>query len=249
MQLAWSLALLPLLGGGGASHQPAAAHVRLHVHPSGDDASAGSQWEGYGSSMINNHKVPCRGCPPPPPPPPPASLSTLRQKSHDNGHASQPLALPQSCAVVDISTGASTLHEAQQQARKVAAPCAIVKLGRRSFQLTEPLVLTSADSSTHWIGQGAEITTGYDVPPDAWTRGAAEGGAATASRVQMNASLLVNRSHFGSFTLSNGLEDGHLALLIKIRGVWRPMTVARWPVQPKPFLSRLLWPVSTFALF
>ena len=132
------------------------------------------------------------------------------------------------CAVVDISAGTASLHEAQRQARKAVAPCVIVQLGRRSFQLIEPLVISSADSNTHWIGEGAEITTGYDVPPDAWTHTTANGVAA----VHMNASLLVNRSHWGTFTLSNGLEDGHLSMLIKLRDVWRPMTVARWPNVP-----------------
>ena len=37
---------------------------------------------------------------------------------------------------------------------------------------------------------------------------------------------------FGRFTLSNGLEDGHLSLLVKTKGVWRPMNVARWPNVP-----------------
>jgi hypothetical protein len=155
------------------------------------------------------------------------NCSTLPVKSDDldDGDVPQPM---QSCAVVDVSTGATTLHEAQQLARKAVAPCVIVQLGRRSFHLTEPLVLTSADSNSHWIGQGAEITTGYDVPPAAWTSTNQNGVAA----VQLNASLLVNRSHWGKFTLSNGLEDGHLSLLIKVRGVWRPMTVARWPNVP-----------------
>jgi hypothetical protein len=151
------------------------------------------------------------------------NCSTLLAVKSDDAAASH-----QACAIVDISTGAASLHEAQQQAREATSPCAIVQLGRRSFQLTEPLVLTSADANTQWVGQGAEITTGYDVPLEAWTPVSANGAAA----VQANVSRLVNRSHWGKFTLSNGLEDGHLSLLIKWHGVWRPMTVARWPNVP-----------------
>lgn len=132
------------------------------------------------------------------------------------------------CAVVDISTGTETLHEAQQQARKAAAACVVVKLGHRSYQLFEPLVLTSADANTHWNGDGAEITTGYDVPSDAWVQTTENG----VDAVQLNVSLLVNRSQWGRFTLSNGLEDAHLSLLVQIDDVWRPMSVARWPNIP-----------------
>lgn len=150
-----------------------------------------------------------------------ASVSTTKSSSWKSDNR-------QPCAVVDISTGVSTLHEAQQQAREAAALCVIVRLGQRSYQLTEPLVLTFADSNTRWVGQGAEVTTGYDVPPEAWTQVSENGVAA----VQINASLLVNRSQWGQLTLSNGLEDGHLSLLVKVGGVWRPMTVARWPNIP-----------------
>lgn len=136
--------------------------------------------------------------------------------------------VPEACAVVDISTGSESLHQAQQQARKAAAPCVIVNLGRRSFRLLEPLVLTSADANTHWLGHGAEITTGIDVPHDAWVQTIENGVGA----VRLNASLLVNRSQWGRFTLSNGVEDAHLSLLVNIRGTWRPMTVARFPNIP-----------------
>ena len=108
------------------------------------------------------------------------------------------------CATVDISRGLTTLHEAQLQARrrKTAAGgtnCVIVALGARSFRLTEPLVLTSADANIHWHGEGAEITTGIDVPPDAWTHVRRNGVGA----VQLNATPLVNRSHWGRCVLPN----------------------------------------------
>lgn len=153
-------------------------------------------------------------------------------------HTEEPVPLPLStsaeataaCTIVDISTGHTTLHQAQDKARskKATAPCVIVNLGARTFHLTEPLVLTSDDSDIQYHGQGAEITTGIDVPPGAWTPVTENGVAA----VQVNATPLVNRSQWGKFTLSKGLEDAHLSLLVKVGGVWRPMTVARWPNVP-----------------
>ena len=130
--------------------------------------------------------------------------------------------------MVDIRNATTNLHAAQAQARAAAtsAPCVTVLLGQRSFRLTEPLLLSAADSHTSW--HGGEITTAVDVPPSAWQRA---GGTSVSL---LDVAPLVNRSEWGGFAGdANGeLPGAHLSLLLQVHGIWRPMTVARWPNVP-----------------
>ena len=141
------------------------------------------------------------------------------------------------CAVVDVSNTA-TLHEAQRQARAAgaSAPCVRVLLGQRVFRLAEPLVLSAADSHTTFVG--GEITTAVDVPASAWNLPAerAVGGSTASSPVaaSLEVSRLVNSSEWGKVdgSATSSVPGEHLSLLVQVAGVWRPMTVARWPNIP-----------------
>jgi hypothetical protein len=141
------------------------------------------------------------------------------------------------CAVVDVAASTATLHEAQQQARAAgaSAPCVRVLLGQRVFRLVEPLVLSAADSHTTFVG--GEITTGIDVPADAWNLSAyREVGTASSPVVaSLEVSRLLNSTEWGKVAGSgtSGIGAGeHLSLLVQLGGIWRPMTVARWPNIP-----------------
>lgn len=138
------------------------------------------------------------------------------------------------CAVVDISTGTGSLVEAQQKARNVLAQggsrCVNVMLGQRSFRLTEPLVLTAADASTNWIGRGADLTTAVDVPRSAWRKNP----SGSAAAMTLDVSSLIDPSNYGTLHSSPGasIPSEYLALLVRTKGKWRPMTIARWPDVP-----------------
>jgi len=144
------------------------------------------------------------------------------------------------CAVVDVAASTATLHEAQQQARAAgaSAPCVRVLLGARVFRLVEPLVLSAADSHTTFVG--GEITTAIDVPVDAWKLPADREVGSTASSqagtaiATLEVSPLVNSTGWGKVTGSatSSVPGEHLSLLVHVDGIWRPMTVARWPNVP-----------------
>jgi hypothetical protein len=135
------------------------------------------------------------------------------------------------CAIVDVSSGTTTLHDAQQKARTAAAtaPCVTVMLGQRSFRLHKPLVLSAADSHTTWVGQGTDVTTAVDVPADSWK------GNRSSAVLTLDASPLIKRSNYGTLQCQPGtaLPNEHMQLLVQApNGIWRPMTLARWPNVP-----------------
>lgn len=154
------------------------------------------------------------------------------------------------CAVVDVSNTGATLHDAQRQARAAgaSAPCVRVLLGQRVFRLAEPLVLSAADSHTTFVG--GEITTAISVPVDAWhdqqrhqlqpeaggtavSEAVARGSLSGNNVWELDVTQLVNASQWGKVSGSPGiLPVAHLSLLVETAGVWRPMTVARWPNVP-----------------
>eukprot|EP01048_Picozoa_sp_COSAG05_P024677 COSAG05_NODE_5916_length_1060_cov_1.047867_1_plen_338_part_01 len=140
------------------------------------------------------------------------------------------------CAVVDVSETVASLHHAQRMARRAAAaakaPCVTVLLGNRTFRLAEePLVLSAEDSHTSW--EGGEITTAIDVPGSAWQAAAAVDDSGSST---LDITDLVTRSEWGAVSGANGIVPGsHLSLLLRVGGIWRPMTVARWPNVPFNF--------------
>jgi hypothetical protein len=137
------------------------------------------------------------------------------------------------CVVLDISQTNVTLDAAQQQARAVlaTAPCVNVLLGRRRFRLAQPFVLSAADSRTNW--RGGEITTAVDVPAAAWQLPSDPSESRGETRA-LYVSRFVSRSEWGTIAedSSSLLPEAHLSLLLQYRGVWRPMTIARWPNVP-----------------
>ena len=139
--------------------------------------------------------------------------------------------LATSCAVVDVSASNVSLAEAQAAARASTALCTKIVLGQRRFRLKRPFVLIKADSNTRWVG--GEFTTAIDVPAGAW-RQAQQSNDPTVGLYSTNVSRLVDRSEWGavSGSASSVLPDAHLTLLVKTRGTWRPMTLARWPNVP-----------------
>jgi len=147
-----------------------------------------------------------------------------------------------SCAVIDISAGTTTLPAAQLLARAAgrAASCVTVLLGRRSFRLAAPLVLTAADSHTSYVGQGAEITAALDVPRGAWRTNASHGGCHGSDDGSASAVMTLNASQFFNDTAWGSLLSGsNLAVLVYMHGEWRPLTVARWPNIPFDYGTEL----------
>ena len=66
----------------------------------------------------------------------------------------------EACAVIDASSGSTTLPQAQASAREAlgaGAACAQVNLGSRRFVLKQPLQITAADSHTLFVGAGAKL--------------------------------------------------------------------------------------------
>lgn len=169
-----------------------------------------------------------------------ASLTTLHSCTSTASTENAPGTPQRHCTVIDVSNATTSLHAAQVQARAASAagaPCVVVALGRRTFHLTQPLVLTNADSQTSFVGQGAEITAAVDVPPSAWRRqNASEDGggdvvgspaAPQPHGLSVNASLFVGDASWGSM-----VSGSTLAVLVRVAGVWRPLTIARWPNIP-----------------
>jgi hypothetical protein len=140
------------------------------------------------------------------------------------------------CVAIDLSSN-GTLREAQQRARAAVASspakCATVNLGSRTYHVsaTTSLVLTDADSHVSWIGArganntAAEVTAAIDVPASSWI-------IKNAILGQLDISNLVMPSEYGNVT-----KPAHLKLLVKIRGVWLPMVLARWPNIPFHFVD------------
>ena len=132
------------------------------------------------------------------------------------------------CAVVDISNSTASLQAARLRARIAAhkAPCVEVLLGRRTFHLREPFVLQGKyDANTRWIGEGAEITGAWDIDPQGWHKQSA------GSKVfELRTSLL--KGGTANLTAGSVVSSAHTQLLVRVRGVWRPMTLARWPNIP-----------------
>jgi hypothetical protein len=156
-----------------------------------------------------------------------------------------------SCAVLDwSSSSAGGLEEAltQARARKAAslAGCVDVKLGRRSFYQPQTLVLTAADSGTNLIG--GEITAGVDVPPSAWKQKVSSSSSSSSNssgpaalpgtkvlELDTISLLALNGSSAQHAAFGSPLGTTHLQLLVEVQGVWRPMTLARWPNIPFEF--------------
>ena len=135
----------------------------------------------------------------------------------------------QQCAVVDVSTGQSSVFDAQAKARDLLAhggsQCVDVMLGSRSFRLAEPLVLSAADAGSNWIGRGADFTTAVDVPASGWEK------SPSSAAMTLDVSSLLTPSNYGTLQTSPGavIPSGYLSLLVHTKGKWRPMTIARWP--------------------
>jgi hypothetical protein len=140
------------------------------------------------------------------------------------------------CATVDISHTTHTLADAQTLARAAKAKhggtaCVYVLLGQRRFGVTSglvrptvaPLTLTEEDSHTSWVG--GEITAAVDVAPADWQTTTSPDGVMTLP--------------LPAAAVSDGIGDltgtDHLQLVVEVAGVWRPMTLARWPNIPFTF--------------
>jgi len=140
------------------------------------------------------------------------------------------------CATVDISLTTHTLADAQALARTAKAQhggtaCVDVLLGQRRFGVTSglvrptvaPLTLTEEDSHTSWVG--GEITAAVDVAPADWRQTPTSPGVVTLA--------------LPAAAVSDGIGDftgtDHLQLVVEVAGVWRPMTLARWPNIPFTF--------------